>query len=654
MAAIFGEFRARLILSIGGPLAYSPGMREKGELGRGAFAVGGVAAEPTLNRLRAGASSVSVEPKVMDLLVVLASEPGTVFTRASLIDAVWGVSFGGDESLTRAVSSLRRAFGELAPGAPFLETIPKRGYRLVARVETGADAVAPDSGPIGAARGRPRAPSIRRIAYYSAAAAAAGLAFVLIAVRSLTSHAVRYDEVAVGEIAPIAGDPRSEKAAAALRASLLRELSLGGVESVSASNARDAGITLVGAFAPSGAGSAVNIRAEDAVTGQVLWSRQFELGDRPQREVRHYVPWRIADVVSCGLVGNRTIEPLKDPKLVGFFMKGCDGFRTGGGFEPLLEFTRKALVYAPESLTAQVRNAIAAAWTAGGAQSAADREDLLNVARRRAEALVKSHPELGQAYYAHGVADWIAMDWISAEENLRKALKLDPAYPYTYNALSNVVRRTGRIREAVDLERRAIVADHFSLVQPMTLALLLADQGDLPGARSQAQSITMIDARMACDTNFQIDFWWGDESAALADLASECVRSQYAPRQLACYKAFLEAKRSKTGRRDALDRCAGVDGFNAIRFAVALGFVDDAMRMELARDIKRYETPGMFYAGMKPFRRDARFMKVAARYGLTAAWLQSDTWPDFCGEEELPYDCREAAQAAQKAVMAAN
>src|SRR5882757_6892986 len=72
-----------------------------------------------------------VEPKIMAVLCVLAGEPDRVFTRAELIDTVWGAEFGADESLTRAISHLRKALGDTSSEPAVIETIPKRGYRLL-------------------------------------------------------------------------------------------------------------------------------------------------------------------------------------------------------------------------------------------------------------------------------------------------------------------------------------------------------------------------------------------------------------------------------------------------------------------------------------------------------------------------------------------
>ncbi len=79
--------------------------------------------------------SFSIEPKVMDVLQALVENAGDVVERASLIDRVWGHSCGTDERLSRAISLLRKACGDTKGDCNHIETIPKRGYRLIAQVK---------------------------------------------------------------------------------------------------------------------------------------------------------------------------------------------------------------------------------------------------------------------------------------------------------------------------------------------------------------------------------------------------------------------------------------------------------------------------------------------------------------------------------------
>ena len=86
---------------------------------------------PARNSIQGPDGETGIEPKIMAVLCVLAGEAGRVFTRAELIDTVWGAEFGADESLTRAISHLRKALGDTRSEPAVIETIAKRGYRLL-------------------------------------------------------------------------------------------------------------------------------------------------------------------------------------------------------------------------------------------------------------------------------------------------------------------------------------------------------------------------------------------------------------------------------------------------------------------------------------------------------------------------------------------
>jgi DNA-binding winged helix-turn-helix (wHTH) protein len=78
---------------------------------------------------------VRLEPKVMDVLAALAEKPLEVVGRVELLDRVWGQrSVVSDDCLTRAVSMLRKAFADSARNPRYVQTLHKRGYRLIERV----------------------------------------------------------------------------------------------------------------------------------------------------------------------------------------------------------------------------------------------------------------------------------------------------------------------------------------------------------------------------------------------------------------------------------------------------------------------------------------------------------------------------------------
>ena len=86
-----------------------------------------------------------IEPIVMNVFVVLASHGGGVVTKDQLIDAVWDGRPQADEVITRCISALRRSLGDNAKTPQFIETLQKRGYRVMQRVRL-PDATEPEKG----------------------------------------------------------------------------------------------------------------------------------------------------------------------------------------------------------------------------------------------------------------------------------------------------------------------------------------------------------------------------------------------------------------------------------------------------------------------------------------------------------------------------
>ncbi len=90
--------------------------------------------EPDLNRISRQGTHVSIEPKVVDVLLCLADHPGEVLCREKLIQTVWPDTFVSEEVLSYSISELRKAFVDDAKNPHIIQTIPRRGYRLIAPV----------------------------------------------------------------------------------------------------------------------------------------------------------------------------------------------------------------------------------------------------------------------------------------------------------------------------------------------------------------------------------------------------------------------------------------------------------------------------------------------------------------------------------------
>ena len=78
--------------------------------------------------------TVPLAPKVFDTLVALAENNGHLVTKDHLMTRLWPDSFVEEGTLTRNISDLRKALGEVPGGERYIETVPKHGYRFTPQV----------------------------------------------------------------------------------------------------------------------------------------------------------------------------------------------------------------------------------------------------------------------------------------------------------------------------------------------------------------------------------------------------------------------------------------------------------------------------------------------------------------------------------------
>ena len=98
------------------------------------FIIGDWRVEPSCNRIfhRGGGVERRLEPRLMHLLCYLGANPGRTLSRDILVAELWPRVIVTENSLTRAVSELRKHLAAAGNGNPVkIETVAKKGYRLV-------------------------------------------------------------------------------------------------------------------------------------------------------------------------------------------------------------------------------------------------------------------------------------------------------------------------------------------------------------------------------------------------------------------------------------------------------------------------------------------------------------------------------------------
>jgi TolB-like protein/DNA-binding winged helix-turn-helix (wHTH) protein len=178
-------------------------------------------------------TTAHLEPKVMEVLVCLAGQPGEPVTKEQLLHTVWPDTFVSDDVLTRSISELRRVFADDAKDSHFIQTIPKRGYRLIAPV-VGVEH-APPTNPVKPPiaeqiPGSPRQGRVTISVFFASAILLLGLLARsrVIDIKEwfpVKSSAPLIQSLAVLPLQNLSGDPNQEYFADAMTEELITELS---------------------------------------------------------------------------------------------------------------------------------------------------------------------------------------------------------------------------------------------------------------------------------------------------------------------------------------------------------------------------------------------------------------------------------------------
>ncbi|MEJ2238087.1 MAG: LpqB family beta-propeller domain-containing protein [Gemmatimonadales bacterium] len=155
----------------------SEGIGDRATPGIGRFRLGDWTLEPAARIVSRGDVEHRLEPKMVDVLMLLIAHAGEVVERVEIENAVWSQAVVGTDVLNRTIWKLRRVLEDDPADPRYIETIPRTGYRLL----TTAVAVAAHSPTHGPVAKEEKARFARR-SIWAVSAAGAVLAFALVAV----------------------------------------------------------------------------------------------------------------------------------------------------------------------------------------------------------------------------------------------------------------------------------------------------------------------------------------------------------------------------------------------------------------------------------------------------------------------------------------
>lgn len=82
-----------------------------------------------------GNSEIIIEPKLFELLLLFIERPNVVISRQDILDHLWAGSIVTDNAINKLIGNLRKLLGDDAKNPSYIQTVPKRGYRLVCNID---------------------------------------------------------------------------------------------------------------------------------------------------------------------------------------------------------------------------------------------------------------------------------------------------------------------------------------------------------------------------------------------------------------------------------------------------------------------------------------------------------------------------------------
>jgi DNA-binding winged helix-turn-helix (wHTH) protein len=608
--------------------------------GAPSFRLGPLVVEPAGLRVRAvDAREEAVEPRVMQVLVVLANAAGAVVSREELIRRCWDGRIVGDDAINRVIGRLRRMAEGLAGGAFSIETVTKVGYRLVGAEPAGAE-------PAVAAEAERVTDRIKwRVPYLLVAL----LLVLLVSGVAMWWHGQPAADppLSVAMTGFVALDGVSPAIARAMGEELRTALQESAVEI----DDRTAELSVAAAVRRVGRDLRVTTRLDDRLRGRTLWS---EVQEVPQDNARALTGAMAAlgDTLRCGLDATRSRSPRLSDAQIALYFSFCDNGSAGEGAQKSLMALRALTRDAPDFAPAWFGIAAVAGGQLMRREDPAMRAEGLAAARRG----IALAPDKGDGY-AYQAVVLSPSQPIERERLLRHALPLD-----TINCrcagdfLGDFLLQAGRFRESLAVYRGA-EADKVGGPTGGALTLWrLSMACELTGERSCADAyFAKLEDNFGPIPKLQRQrALWREDWPGLA-LPSAGSVPDHLPASVWQQTVSALATRDAGVRLSAAASLRAIPPEAQVReipgLLVLLGDREGALTtLEMSRRANGlFAAPGR-YPGfaqpllwdptLRPLWRDPRFAAFLQRAGFIDYWRRTRSRPDLCAEASSPAFCQ--------------
>ena len=481
--------------------------------------------------LRRKGSSLRLERKPMELLILLAARKGHLVTRSEIAERLWDrdVFVDTEHGINTAVRKLRQALRDDPERPRFVQTVTGKGYRFIGSVEELSPPVTRDEVAAAAAGSAPQiplavsstvplfpaapvaldsgaalsgatSPLTSRRSLWSAAAVSAAL-LCLIAVLALRAHRTSspasavptsITSVAVLPLDNVSGEPGQDYLADGMTDELITMLAKNstlrvvsrtsvmqyrGVHRPLPQVARELGVDgiLEGSIARSGSRVHLTAQLIQAAGDTHLWAESYDRDSNDlvslPREAAETIAWQLHRSVPQPVAARFVRPEAHDAYLRGRYLWFADNNEKAG------EYFRKATELQPDYALGW--SGLSIYYGAGAIEGNMDPTTSLVPAETAAARAVALDPSLPEAHLAMSAAIFLhRWDWNRASQEIARATELDPRFAEAFHFHAKMLAALNRHDEAIAEQRKATELDPFSRPWALALSLLLARQYD--------------------------------------------------------------------------------------------------------------------------------------------------------------------------------
>jgi DNA-binding winged helix-turn-helix (wHTH) protein/TolB-like protein/Tfp pilus assembly protein PilF len=434
---------------------------------------------------------VPINNRNYQVLLLLVQRAGEIVSKQEFFDAVWGDTFVEDNSLTVAITSVRKALGDTARDPRFIENKPRRGYRFIG--EVAVDAARADAAEKPAHAAAPVDASRRRRASFVPLAALAAVLLVAFLGAAYWAPGRRGAAANAADsllVLPIRNDDAaSEYLSDGLTEQLTDDLAkIPNLKVVSRNSAmrykgrqddlaevgRELGVATIvnGRMAQSGEKVSLAMSVYDARTSLALWSRNYEASPAAAVTVFADILRDIRSIVGA----NEALKPGRrlttNPEALDLYLRARYHWnkRTTNDIRRALALFQDSVDKDPTFALAYVGMANCYAQvTFESGISATERAGLVTGAARKALEIDESN---GEAYSVLGLsAFYHKNDFAAADAYFKKGVELNPGYATGHHWYADFLGMQGRFDESFREYDRALELEPDSLAIKSDIAL---------------------------------------------------------------------------------------------------------------------------------------------------------------------------------------